>query len=102
MSVLVTLALVTASPAVAALHGYAPDGGSHVYDSYSRERLNVNDSKCDGRYAYGNWNGTTDNRLNNRSGCQTTVWKGGLGIASLRACTNINNWPDECGNWKSY
>ena len=100
--VVVTLTLFTGSPALAALHAYAPDGGAHVYDSYSRDRLNVNDSKCDSRYAYGNWNGSTSNRLENRSGCNTTVWKAGLGISSLRACTNINAWPDSCSSWKYY
>ena len=97
-----SVTLFTASPALAALHAYAPDGGAHVYDSYSRDRLNVNDSKCDSRYAYGNWNGTTGNRLENRSGCSTTVWKAGLGIHSLRACTEYGNWPDSCSSWKSY
>lgn len=98
--VVVTLTLFTGSLAFA-VHAYAPDDGSHVWDSYSRERLNVTDSKCDSRYAYGNWNGTDDNRLENRSGCNTTVYRSGLGIRSLRACTNYNTWPDSCSSWKS-
>lgn len=100
--VVVVLSLFTATPALAVLHAYAPDDGSHVYDSNYRSQLNVNDSKCDGRYAYGNWNGTDGNRLNNQSGCYTTAYKTGLGIRSLRACTNINFYPDSCSSWKSY
>lgn len=98
--VVVALTLFAGSPALA-VHTYAPDGGSHVWDSNYKDRLNVTDSKCDSRYAYGNWNRSDSNRLNNQSGCYTTVYKSSLGISSHRACTNYNAWPDSCSSWKN-
>jgi len=60
--------------------------------------LRVNDNKCDDRSAYGYWN-STDNRLDNWSGCGTVASREKLRITAVRACVNIQFAPDPCGNW---
>lgn len=98
---LAAAAVAFAAPA-AALHTYSPDSGAHVYDTNTRSRINVTDAKCDGYWVYGNWNMSTSQRLENKSGCNTNVTKDGVGIQSLRACTEKPVAPDSCSVWKGY
>lgn len=90
-----------ASP-VFGISAVSPDDGAYVYDQTYHTRLNVSDVQCDGNAAYGNWNRSTadSRRLENRSGCDSTVFRGNLGIVSLRACTDITWNPDPCSAWK--
>lgn len=90
------LAIASAAPAFAIT---SPDGGSTATKSGST--FKVRDAKCDGYGAYGNWGGTTSKRLDNWSGCNTTVEKNVGAVGSYRACTNIPLGTDSCSIWTS-
>lgn len=91
----VVIAIGGAAPALAIV---SPDGGSTA--TKSGTTFSVKDSKCDGRAAYGNWGGTSANRLDNKSGCNTTASKT-VTVGSFRACTDIPAGTDSCSVWTS-
>ncbi len=91
------LSVTAVTPALAIHEAYSPDGGSHVWDNQTHDHFSVNDSKCDSHSAYGYWN-STDNRLENYSGCGTTVKKYNVYVTAVKACTNKPGW-DSCSDW---
>ncbi len=92
--------LVFLGGATATAHSMtSPDGGAKAYDSNSGRTMNVSDIKCDGEWVYGYWN-NTGNRLNNKSGCNTSANKGTSStITAVQACTQYDLAPDSCSNW---
>lgn len=96
-AMLAGLMLFAVSPALAATMT-SPDGGARVWPNTSATEISVRDAKCDGYWVYGYWNNTS-NRLNNKSGCNTTATKSGLSITAVRACTEIPLAADKCSNW---
>jgi hypothetical protein len=68
--------------------------------THSGSTFYVSDTKADGHSAYGNWGGTTNNRLQNNSGSGTTVSRSGLTIGSHRACVDQFG-GDPCSIWGS-
>lgn len=91
-------ALAMGGVAAPALAITSPDGGSTATKVGSV--FKVRDAKCDGYGAYGNWGGTTANRLDNWSGCNTTAQKNVGTVGAYRACTNVPLAPDPCSVWK--
>ena len=74
--------------------------GSHVWDNPpNHDHISVEDTSCsDGHSAYGNWN-TTDNRLENYNGCNTTVKKYNVNVTAVRECVDIPAAHDPCSAW---
>lgn len=93
------LALATASPALAH-EAWSPDSGSHVWSNTPyNDRFSVEDNKCDTYSAYGYWN-NTNNRLDNKNGCNTTIKKYSVNVTAVQACTNIPLASDPCSSWR--
>lgn len=90
------LAALTASPASAGTRAIFGSSTSH-----SGTTFYVSDTQSDGRSAYGNWGGTSNNRLENSSGSGTTVSRVVSSVGSHRACVNISFAPDSCGAYGS-
>ncbi|WP_300681081.1 hypothetical protein [Nocardioides sp.] len=84
-----------ASPAYASL---ASVTGAQAWDDSGHTTFSVKDTACDSNSVYGYWNNTS-NRLNNSSGCGTTVKKTTSGITSVRACVNKPLASDPCSDW---
>ena len=94
---IVGLLALGGAPALA-VSASSPDGGSYAYNV--GQTFYVRDSKADSHGAYGYWN-LLNNRLNNKSGYNTTVSKNtGWIIGFVKACTDLQLAPDTCSDWK--
>ncbi len=92
---IIGLAILGASPALAGTRAITGSSTSH-----SGRNFYVADTDADGHSAYGNWGGTSSNRLENNSGSGTTVFKDVGSVGSHRACRNEFG-GDPCGSWGS-
>lgn len=85
------LVVLGAAPAVFA--GAIAITGSTT--SHSGGTFFVSDTKADGHSAYGNWGGTSGNRLQNNSGSGTTVSRFVGTVGAHRSCVDQFG-PDPC------
>lgn len=96
-AILLGMTIVTASSAFAVA---SPDGGGRaVWAPSGGGTFYVADDKCDGRSVYGNWGGTSDNRYENKAGCNTVVSRTVSRPGRIRACTNVPVGSDSCSGW---
>jgi len=93
-----TASVLLASPAFAGVRSVT---GSSTNHNSAGTIFYVSDTAADSDRAYGNWGGTSSNRLENGSGSGTTVSKPVSSVGSHRACVSLNFNPDPCSIWGS-
>lgn len=96
VSLVVGLTLLAASPAFA---GTRSINGSST--RHSGGLFYVADTQPDGHSVYGNYRGTSANRLQNSEGYGTELSKNVGTIGSHRACVDISFAEDPCGAYGS-
>lgn len=70
--------------------------GSKAWNSGTH--LAVQDTKTDGRDAYANWNGSSNNRVQTSGGNGSTADVYLTTLTSFRACVDISGAPDACSS----
>lgn len=98
------IAILGSSPAIAADINSYKDQQVHGYSYGTNTRAAVVDTKQDGHPVYVEYKrngGSGTYTLWNKGGSGTTVTSGtGGAVYSLRACVNIDGWPDKCDSWR--
>ncbi|MFE5723453.1 hypothetical protein [Streptomyces erythrochromogenes] len=98
------LVILGSAPAVASNIDSYKDGQVHAYSYGTNTRVAVSDTKKDGHPVYVNYRRDFSSEIYslwNKSGEGTTQTSGsGNAVYTLRACVNIDGWPDKCDSWR--